>query len=92
MDGIVISEKTELESDVVTLGPMDVRAILTLIYDGGKVTLRFTSLDAIERVESAMRALYYESLFVYETSLEEEGARFHGNRMRDGRARVFMDK
>ena len=53
--------------------------------------MRFTSLDAIERVELAMRALYYEFLFVYETSLEEE-RKSHGNRMRNGRACVFMDK
>lgn len=89
MDDIVISEETRLESDVITLGPMYVQAALALISDGGGVYLRFTSLDAIDRVESAMRALYHEALLENELAIQEE-LELHEDRMRH--TRVLEDE
>ncbi|NPV81925.1 MAG: hypothetical protein HPY52_16965 [Firmicutes bacterium] len=95
MKEIVVSYGTKVESDVIVSGFADVRAMLTLIHEGGKATLRFTSLDAIERIESAMHALYYESLLEREMlereALLEEGHEFGRNRAGNGYTRAFMD-
>lgn len=72
MEDIVISKETGFESDVAALGPKDVQGMLILSSNGGEVCLRFTSVDAIERIESAIHSLYYEALFDHELSLQEE--------------------
>ncbi|HHY47056.1 MAG TPA: hypothetical protein GX506_07140, partial [Firmicutes bacterium] len=84
MKDIVVSERTKVESDVIVSSSADVRATLTLTHEGGKATLRFTSLDAIEMAESALHALYYESLLEREMleqeALLEEAHEFGMNR------------